>query len=572
MKRALIISILAIMAFAAAQNPIVNNQIRVSLDDVSKSATETSAAASANGQEIVAGFVDARTDGSYKSGFSVTSNGGQTWEHIIVRPPAAFQSTTEADPMTAYDPRTNTLFVGAIAGGKGMYVAKKIPGQNAFTPAVMCRITTGADKGWMTAGPLPGQPNSTRLYIGYNEGMIWSDDLGATWTNPLSMGAGVGFLPRVGPQGELYLTYWEYLGFGIQFRRSFDGGQTWDAPVQAATRLATWGVVNYGVPGIFRNVHNHAMAVNPVNGEIVLVYFDQTNIVDGRKNLDLYLIKSADQGQTWSNAVRLPFRPLNQISDMIFPWLEFTKDGRLHLMTMDTSFNPGQADGLINGLWDQVYYYSDNAGDTWSQAFRLTPTSWNSANDGLGGWFSGDYQGMAASDKAMFPVYPDAHTLQHEAYINVIYNPIERPLSYAWVTGIPVSGTLESLFLADGNAVQVKPLYVPIRSEPQIRVETTTTVPSSAPSSMKVCLWASTTIANIQQHIQLKNVITGNWDTVDSRVAALSLSNVTATVPTPANYISGNTVKARIVYKANDFAMGRAWTASIDQCVLLVDP
>lgn len=409
------------------QGPVVFGQARVSLDNLSKSGSETTGVASLDGRQIVAGFVDFRTDGTIKNAFSVTSNGGLNWSHLLVRPPPAYQDTLEADPMTAYDARTNTLFVGGISRAKCIYVAKKLPGQDAFGTSFVARIATSPDKGWMVAGPRFGMPDTTRLYITYNEGIIWSDNLGATWTAPLSLGTGYGFLPRLGPRGELYLTYWDGY-WGIKFTKSLDGGQTWTPVTQPATRMTSWGVENYGIPGTFRNFTNNAMAVDPVSGKIVIMWVDQTNIVNGQKNLDIFMVRSSDGGTSWTGEERLPFRPLNQVSDTIFPWVEFTRDGRLHLFAMDTSYNPGQTDGSAHGFWDQTYFYSDDFAATWSPPYRLTAASWDSLFDGTGGYkFLGDYQGMAVSENSVWPVYPDTHSGQAEVYVNRILN--KKPMT-----------------------------------------------------------------------------------------------------------------------------------------------
>src|SRR5688572_592945 len=180
-KRILGPAFLLAAALAVAQDPIVGAPVRMSLDNTSVSGNETSAAASADGMDIIGGFNDYRTDGTIKAGFGVSSNRGATWSHVAVRPPAANQTTVEGDPMACYDRRTNTLWAGAIAfgGNGGVYVAKKNIGSNTFQASVMARITGSADKGWMDAGPRPGLPNTTRLYIAFNQGIIRSDDLGS---------------------------------------------------------------------------------------------------------------------------------------------------------------------------------------------------------------------------------------------------------------------------------------------------------------------------------------------------------------------------------------------------------
>jgi hypothetical protein len=566
------VTALLVAAFAYGQDPIVGTQRGTTLDNLCRSGSETTGVISANGQEFISGFVDFREDGTIKNGFSVSSDAGVTWTHLVVRPPVQYQDTVEADPMTAYDARTNTLFAGGISRGKCLYVAKKLPGQNAFSPSVVARLSTWPDKGWMAAGARYGLPDTTRLYIAYNEGVIWSDDLGATWTPPTSLGVGYGFLPRVGPNGELYITYWDGY-WGIKFSSSFDGGQTWTAPVQPATRLVSWGVESYGIPGQFRNVTNNAMAVNPVNGDIVILYYDQTNIVDGQKNLDLYFVRSHDDGETWTPARRLPFRPLSQVSDMVYPWVEFSGDGRLHLMAMDTSFNPGQIDGVPHGFWDQVYYYSDDEGDTWSQRFRLTPTSWDSYNDGtgLGFRFLGDYQGMAMNAKSVWPVYPDTRTGQAEVYVNQIYNPIERPDYYAWIAGEGVGGSLSSLYLKDANVATAVPgPNVDYGSSAQM--ETRVPVPVSNPSSLKVCIWSEADFLDLEQRIQLYDTVAETWDTIDIRPAPKKMANVTVAVPSPGRYIEANTVRVRLIIRSFFKHPITPWSAKIDQNVLLVVP
>lgn len=257
---------------------------------------------------------------------------------------------------------------------------------------------------------------------------------------------------------------------------------------------------------------------------------------------------------------------------MIFPWIEFTKDGRLHLFAMDTSLNPGQVDGVDHGLWNQVYFYSDDSGATWSPRFRLTPTSWDSFNDGTGGAkFLGDYQGVAVSEKAVWPVYPDTRTGEAEVYVNKLYNPIERPASCYWSVGTPAGGSLVSLFSRDGSLVKATPRTISNYGE-ATQLETAVRVPSGNPSSMKVCVWAGVNAANLEQRIELKNVLTGAWEAVDVRPAPTSITNTTAPVTFPTKYIALGLVRVRVVFKSVLRRPTTSWFASVDQDVLLVVP
>lgn len=561
--------------FASAQSPIVGPQQLISVDQASNSGNETSFAANASGKDLVGGFNDWRPDGTIKSSFSVSSDGGATWGTLIVRPPINFQTSVEGDPMACYDKRTNTLWAGAMSfgGNGGIYIAKKTLGQNSFQPFVMARINGGVDKGWMAAGPKPGNPNSTRLYIAYNEGVIWSDDLGATFTNPNSFDFGLGFLPRVGPNGELYVTYWDD-GFGVRFARSLDGGNTFTS-VQAAGRLDSWGTEspNGRVPGTYRIPPIQTMAVNPVDGSIVIMYFDTTNTIGSNVNLDLYMVKSTDKGTTWSNPARLPFRPLNVIGDMFFPWIEFTADGRLHLSAYDTSYHV-QNDGIDHGLIDEDYAYSDDEGATWAK-YRITPVSYDSFNDGRNSFtsFLGDYEGIAITDHKVFTAYPDTQSGHARIYSNAVYNPIYRPESFGVVTGSLTGGTLKSLFFHDNDRMTIRAQPNGLDRRPPAQLEIDATSQVANPSTLQLYLWTSVSTAGIQLFTQLLNASSQKWETVDTRPAPVTDTNMSIPVPAAQKYIASNgKIRARLEYGLTGRQINGGWTATVSQSVFLIGP
>lgn len=412
---------------ALADPPVIGPQVRVDVGGGRQAANETSAA-SVDGapNEIVATANDWRESTGneiIRMSVAVSNDFGATWTDFLVRPPGPNQSSVEGDPMSCYDPRTGTLWVGAIsfAGNGGLYVARKDPGLNTFQPSVMARATGGADKGWMAAGIIPGNPNSTRVYIAYNQGVIWSDDMGLTWNTPRSVGTGIGFLPRVGPEGELYVTYWDF-GTGVMLRRSFDGGNTFDPALRIATRLDTWSTQDGSrFPGTFRVPPLNSLAVDPVSGVLYCVYFDTTNIVNGQRNVDLYFSKSTDKGSTWS-APRVINGDNNPPGDQFFPWLEVDRAGRIHMLFYD-SRHTVQNDGVVNGMFDAYYTMSADGGATWSE-HRLTPQSFNSDNDGLnrGQQFFGDYNGLGLGGDFAYPNYVSSPNGDTDMFVHTIRN------------------------------------------------------------------------------------------------------------------------------------------------------
>ncbi|MEW6252738.1 MAG: hypothetical protein AB1716_19045 [Planctomycetota bacterium] len=402
----------------------VGPQVRIDVTGGTFASNETTIATTdMYPREAVAAWNDWRAStGSeiIRMGVGVTLDGGATWTDFVVRPPPANQSSVEGDPMTCYDQRTGTLWVGAIsfAGNGGVYVARKNSGSATFQPSVMARATSGADKCWMAAGPLPGNPNSTRVYIGYNQGMLRSDDLGNTWAGPVSMGSGLGFLPRVGPNGEVYVAYWA-LGSQMYLKRSLDGGLSFTTHL-VANRLDTWSISDTSrFPGQFRIPILGYLAVDPQNGTLYYVYFDTTNIVGGNRNVDLWFTKSTNQGTSWSTP-RVINADASPPGDQFWPWLEVDNRGRIHLCFWD-SRNTVQNDGVVHGMFDVYYMTSRDGGATWTEA-RLTPASFDSYNDGLNrsNQFLGDYNGLTVGTNRVYPCYVSTQNGDTDVFTNVI--------------------------------------------------------------------------------------------------------------------------------------------------------
>jgi len=386
-----------------ADEPVIGPQVWLHPTLGSIRANETSAAAAVP-DEVVATWNDYDPDWEIRLGVAVSLD-GSTWSDQVVRAPPANRSDKEGDPMTVVDPRTGTLWVGAISfdTNGGLFVARKQAGSQVFEPSVLTRASASADKGWMAAGPVPGQPDSTRVYVAYNLGLQRSEDLGDSWSAPVSLGSGVGFLPRVGPDGTIYISYWDYLD-GHFLRRSYDGGLTVTSPVRITTLVDTWGIYSSPqVPGEFRVPQLASLAVDPVSGTLYCVYFDTTSVAGGDADVDLYLTRSDDGGDSWTAPVVISADP-DPPGDQFFPWLEVDPSGRLHLLYYDSSLTV-QPDSAASAWLDAAYAWSDDGGATWT-SHRLTGASFDTNLTDLGtGQFIGDYNGLAVAGDRAWPVY-----------------------------------------------------------------------------------------------------------------------------------------------------------------------
>jgi len=382
--------------------PVIGPQRELNPTLGSTRANETTGAAGAQ-TEVVAGWND-YSGGTVRTGVAVSLD-GDVWADQVVRAPAANQADVEGDPMTAADPRTGNVWMGSIAFGTGggVFVARKQPGATTFEPSVITYVSDYSDKGWMAAGPQPGMPETTRLHLVYNLGLQYSDDLGDTWSAPSALGSGIGFLPRVGPDGTVHVAYWDY-GNRHMLKTSADGGQTFGSARTITTLLDVWGISDAPqIPGGFRVPQLTSFAVDPNDGTLFCVYFDTSSFAGGESDVDLWLTRSDDGGDTWASPEVISDDP-DPAGDQFFPWLEVDGEGRLHLLYLDTSLTP-QSDAATNAWIDAFYAWSDDRGASWSKQ-RLTGSSFDSALTDLGnGQFIGDYTGMAMTGDRVWPVY-----------------------------------------------------------------------------------------------------------------------------------------------------------------------
>lgn len=419
---------------AAAQlQPTYGPPSRVDTGGGTAAANETTAAGVAgthgNPGFVVAGWNDWRESGSIeliRTGFAMSIDGGTSWFDFLVRPPFEHRSFVEGDPMTAVDPRTGTVFVGGMSFGAegGIYVSRRLGGQGAFEPSVMAIVDSSIDKGWMAAGAGPGGPDTTRVYIGFNQGLIWSDDLGSTWTEPRSLCTGIGYLPRIAPDGTIHIAYWDF-EHHIRVLTSSDGGNTFTDRI-AATRLDVW-VTQDGsrVPGRFRVPPLASLAVSPIDGTLAVAYFDTSMVKDGQHDLDIWITRSRDGGKNWETPeVVVDDDAESPLADQFYPWLEYDAEGRLHMVYLDTRHDPRE-DDATNGMFDAYHAWSHDDGRTWRET-RLTEKSFDSNDDGLDRpqQFLGDYLGMAMLGDTVVPVYPDTSA----GDTDIMSNRVELPV------------------------------------------------------------------------------------------------------------------------------------------------
>jgi len=116
--------------------------------------------------------------------------------------------------------------------------------------------------------------------------------------DPSGPGRGIGAVPFVGPNGEVYVAWNDYRNNVIAFNRSFDGGVSWDAQRTIAARH--WRSIWEFRPSHSGSAGISSMRRGSFDGSApwaaVLSWMDLTPA----GTTDIYLTFSDDRGSTWS--------------------------------------------------------------------------------------------------------------------------------------------------------------------------------------------------------------------------------------------------------------------------------
>ncbi|MDP3463207.1 MAG: GEVED domain-containing protein [Bacteroidales bacterium] len=264
-----------------------------------------------------------------------------------------------------------------------------------------------------------------------------SSDDGDTWTTRQNISAAInagshnqGVNIQTGPNGEVYAAWAVYDGWptdetAIGFAKSLDGGTTWST----ASRIIS------NIRGIRTSETGKNMRVNsfPVmtvdisggsnNGTIYLVW---SNIgvpgVNTDVSIDVYMIKSTNQGATWSTPIRVNQDEFGQGKQHYFPWITCDpENGILSVIFYD--------DRNVSSTQCEVYCAnSDDGGETWED-FKVSDVAFTPAPiPGLAGGYMGDYLGIAARGGKVYPVWADNRSGVIMSYCSPYEtNPLNRP-------------------------------------------------------------------------------------------------------------------------------------------------
>ena len=264
--------------------------------------------------------------------------------------------------------------------------------------------------------------------------MVRSTDDGLTWsTLPINISQGIadilslGVNIKTGPNGEVYAVWAIYDtrsdGINIDdevalgFAKSTNGGQSFDAPVRIIDNIK--GIRLTRTSKNMRVNSFPVMAVDisggPYNGNIYVVW---TNIgvpgINQGPDIDIYMIRSEDDGATWSAPIRVNQDPTGRGKEHFFPWITCDSEtGALSVIFYDDR-NTGVDDV------ETFAAVSFDAGTTWED-FKISDVSFTPAP--IPGYspsadYFGDYLGISARGQQVYPMWTDNRAGRALTYVS----------------------------------------------------------------------------------------------------------------------------------------------------------
>lgn len=371
----------------------------------------------------------------YGANSFLSTDAGDTWGGSV----NGAGGTNSGDPTTAIS-LSGRYYVGYIHSSGGQGVSYSTDGGITWTAKLVAPAPPGfgnmLDKNHMWIDNSPTSPFEGNLYNawtnfgGNNNNQIEisrSIDEGETWSPSVNISSAVnagnhnqGVNIQTGPNGEVYVLWiiydnWPSDEKALGFAKSMDGGATWQPAVRIHNNIK--GIRSSGVGKNMRVNGFPTMACDISDGpNSGAIYVTWCNIgvpgVNTGNDADVYMMKSTDQGVTWSEPVKVNQDASGLGKKHYFPWITCDPEsGNLSVIYYD--------DRNVGSTQCEVYVSnSADGGATWwdmkvsDVAFTPAPIA------GLADGYFGDYLGNHARNGWVYPVWTDNRSGSAMTYIS----------------------------------------------------------------------------------------------------------------------------------------------------------
>ncbi len=409
--------------------------------------------------------VDPPPEHDVRAGYYVSFDGGNTWPGDGIIDISTIPNTFAAgDPAIAIHDIHN-VYYSFIAFNRstddgGVAVAKSTDGGLTWLDPVVVDWNSPSefqDKEYLavdaSGSPYDGNVYLTWTRFGYGTPIYFSrsTDGGSTYVNPFQisdsgLSSNQGSIPAVGPDGTLYVAWFNYDTSAIRLNKSTNGGLSFGTPVHVASVKA----IPSPLPGAeFRDNSFPTMDVDPTNGNVYVAWSDYRN-----GDADIYFTRSTNGGSTWSTPLRLNDDSLSNEHHQFFPWVDVAPNGKIYVGWYDSRLDP--APQAIPLLYDEYVAASTDSGQTFSSNQRVSEVTSDSSIGGFNTPFIGDYSGLAATNDFVYPAWVDTRRSQEDIYTQRLESVSGRKTAPAWVSASePFTYTisLNSSFSISNNQV-----------------------------------------------------------------------------------------------------------------------
>ncbi|MEK6288868.1 MAG: exo-alpha-sialidase [Acidobacteriota bacterium] len=406
-------------------SPLGNTLVNDPNADVTSQDTQSETAlVIGSGSNVIAAFNDS---GSFLgaarkfTGYSRSTDGAATWTDKGSLPSGSDGDV--GDPNLARSNSTATIFLSTLSFNtrQNLLIFRSTDDGATFQPPVNAAPGFSAgvdfqDKEWLAVDNFPG-PGQGNVYAAWRNFSNTAQRNGITFTRStddgLSWGPtggtlidslGQGTFLTVGPDHAVYLFWWNANSspFRITMRKSTDQGATFGPITAVATLLGVGGNGDLGLNGGFRTNSFPQAAVNPVNGNLYVVYNDRTT---GSDRANILFAQSTDGGSTWSGPVTV--NTDGTINDQYMPALALTPDGASLCITFyDRRRDPfnSQIDrfGVIGSISGSAITFGPNFLIT-NQSFPVV----RGVDPAVNTTYMGDYDMMAADSNFFYTTWGD---------------------------------------------------------------------------------------------------------------------------------------------------------------------
>jgi len=373
-----------------------------------------------------------------------SSNSGSSWGGVdLALPPAIGANGVDfgSDPTLVFDTRGN-VFYGYIVvffsanfggiNGTEMAVARSTDGGQTYPSVNFFGFQSGQnhfnDKPMITADTNPRSPFRDNVYLAWDAAsggstsggirVATSVDNGTSFSitradNPFGPGLGIGAVPFVGPNGELYVAWSDFGDRTIAFNRSIDGGKTWGAQSVIAPETLNFEAL---IPAeSFRGalVYPSCAADRSSGSHRGRLYCSWMDLTSNGVDTDIFLSSSDDQGTHWST-------PKPVTDQFAFPVDRFNHWLSVDPVTGDVnvSFYDTRNDTTGQRFQTDTYFaQSQDGGVTWRTPNTRVTTASSNEHDCNGvfpcngidyGNQQGDYEGLVSYGGVSHPIWTDS--------------------------------------------------------------------------------------------------------------------------------------------------------------------